>query len=356
MLTQVIPSLIQAMSGNMPEAVVRQLAQTLGNCNQPLQHRGAVSVTPTPARPAVRGGGHTGTYGEGGVFGDEGSWNPTNVFRENFSTLHNNFVYNNYQNQFLNETLFQTTIDSRAFSTIFNTNDIYNNNSFVDASSTNNHFGGDNFAFNNSVEFITNNFPVEVIFGVPGAPGPPGPSGFDGLPGTNGVAGRDGLPGRAGLDGRDGFAGRDGFDGLVGAAGVGGAAGPAGQPGRPGIGFPGRNGPAGRDGRDGRNGPAGPPGQPGLFRVIFSGGGGYELKVARPVQSEVLPTPKVQIKPVDVTVPVPRYKFDAEQCSLVPDGVDNVTVSVLADVSLKPLNERITLPGAVTLAPKATYP
>jgi hypothetical protein len=354
MLTQVIPSLIQAMSGNMPEAAVRQLAQTLGNCNQPLQHRGAVSVTPTPARPATRGGGHTGTYGEGGVFGDEGSWNPTNVFRENFSTLHNNFVYNNYQNQFLNETLFQTTIDSRAFSTIFNTNDIYNNNSFVDASSTNNHFGGDDFAFNNNVEFITNNFPVEVVFGVPGGPGPPGPSGFDGLPGTNGVAGRDGLPGRAGLDGRDGFAGRDGFDGLAGAAGV---AGPAGQPGRAGIGRPGPGGIAGRDGRDGRNGPAGPPGQDGLLRVVLQGGGGgYQLQIGNPIQSDVLPTPEIVIKAVNVDVPVPKYKFDAEQCALVPDGEENVTVAVTADVSLKPLTQRITLPGKVTLAQKQTYP
>jgi hypothetical protein len=347
MLTQVIPSLMQAMGGNMPLAAVRQLAQTLGNCDQPLQHRGPVSVAPTPARTALRAGGRAGTYGEGGVFGDEAPWNTTNVFRENFSTLHNNFVYNNYQNQFLNETLFQTTIDARAFSSIFQTNDIYNNNSFVDASATNNHFGGDSFLFNNNVEFITNTFPVEVSFGVPGAPGPPGPSGFDGLPGTNGLAGRDGQPGRAGLDGRDGIAGSDGFDGAVFLLG--------------------RRGRAGRAGRDSAAGPSGPPGSLGeplapgvggiggrggdlalnlLFaNLFFGGGGGFFGVPGRPgrdgragrhgrpgPRGRPGAAPKITAKPITLTVPVPTYTFDTENCSVDPSGTAEVEVSAPVEI------------------------
>jgi len=305
MLTQVIPSLMQAMSGNMPLPAARQLAQTLGNCNQPLQHRGPVSVAPTAGRAGGRGGVQNG----GGVFGDEVPWNVTNVFNENFSSLHNDFVYNNYHNQFLNETLFQTTIDARAFATIFQTNDIYNNFSFVDASATNNHFGGDTFLFNNNVEFITNTFPVEVVLGVPGAPGPPGPSGFDGLPGTNGRAGRDGQPGRAGLDGRDGAAGADGFDGAAGQAG------PAGPPGQDGpAGLAGLAGPAGRPGQDGLAGFRGPPGPIGpIGRAGPQGPAG--------------PIPNIAAQPISFKFSIPTYTFDAETCSVVASGTQEIEVS-----------------------------
>jgi hypothetical protein len=39
-----MPALAQALSGALPEAALRQLMQALGNCQQPLTHRGAVNL------------------------------------------------------------------------------------------------------------------------------------------------------------------------------------------------------------------------------------------------------------------------------------------------------------------------
>jgi hypothetical protein len=54
MFTQSMPALAQALSGALPDGAVRQLMQALGNCQQPLTHRGAVNVQP-PGLP-TRGG------------------------------------------------------------------------------------------------------------------------------------------------------------------------------------------------------------------------------------------------------------------------------------------------------------
>jgi hypothetical protein len=48
-----MPALAQALSGALPEAAIRQLMQALGNCQQPLTHRGAVNIQP----PATTGAG-----------------------------------------------------------------------------------------------------------------------------------------------------------------------------------------------------------------------------------------------------------------------------------------------------------
>jgi hypothetical protein len=46
MFTQSMPALAQALSGALPEAALRQLMQSLGNCQQPLTHRGAINIQP----------------------------------------------------------------------------------------------------------------------------------------------------------------------------------------------------------------------------------------------------------------------------------------------------------------------
>ena len=46
MFTQSMPALAQSLSGALPDGAVRQLMQALGNCQQPLTHRGAVNVQP----------------------------------------------------------------------------------------------------------------------------------------------------------------------------------------------------------------------------------------------------------------------------------------------------------------------
>jgi len=59
MFTQSMPALAQALAGALPEAAIRQLMQSLGNCQQPLTHRGEVNLQPmqrTGAGGLARGG------------------------------------------------------------------------------------------------------------------------------------------------------------------------------------------------------------------------------------------------------------------------------------------------------------
>ena len=44
MYTQSMPALVKALTGVLPPAALKQLTQALGNCNQPLTHRGQVNV------------------------------------------------------------------------------------------------------------------------------------------------------------------------------------------------------------------------------------------------------------------------------------------------------------------------
>jgi hypothetical protein len=64
MLTQAAPALVNALSGSLPDNAVRALMQAIGNCTQPLSHRGAVNLGP-------RSPGETGPGSWGG-----GAWNP----------------------------------------------------------------------------------------------------------------------------------------------------------------------------------------------------------------------------------------------------------------------------------------
>jgi hypothetical protein len=59
-----MPALAQALSGALPEAALRQLMQALGNCQQPLTHRGAINLQPPTSTGA-------------GALARPGTWNPS---------------------------------------------------------------------------------------------------------------------------------------------------------------------------------------------------------------------------------------------------------------------------------------
>jgi hypothetical protein len=61
MFTQSMPALAQALSGALPEAALRQLMQSLGNCQQPLTHRGAINLQP-PGNTGAGGLARPGTW------------------------------------------------------------------------------------------------------------------------------------------------------------------------------------------------------------------------------------------------------------------------------------------------------
>ena len=68
MFTQSAPALVNAMSGTLPDEVLRALTQALGNCNQPLTHRAPLNLQPrTPRQNGP------------GTFGD-GAWQPQDYY------------------------------------------------------------------------------------------------------------------------------------------------------------------------------------------------------------------------------------------------------------------------------------
>jgi hypothetical protein len=292
MFTQAMPALAQSLNGVLPPQAVRQIMQAFGNCNQPLEHRGPISVNPAPGRRQ-----------QGGVYTDS-PWSPNN-----FTNLTNNFG-----------------------------GDFFNNNVFVDTATNNSFFGGDNFLFNNNQEFITNNFPTTVVFGQPGATGAAGAAGAVGAAGLAGLAGLNGFDGAPGVGGQNGVDGAPGALFLIredGQAGRDGADGPPGQQGR--NGFDGLVGPPGRRGRDGLQ-------------------GGYELKEGlRGIPLGRLVTDVVAI-PVTGTVSVPTYEFDAENCEVVAGENADYTFTVWPELQVQADdNANLRIP-TYKLQQKATYP
>jgi hypothetical protein len=47
MLTQAVPSIIQALGASLPDQTVKSLTQAIGNCVQPLTHRGSLNIQPS---------------------------------------------------------------------------------------------------------------------------------------------------------------------------------------------------------------------------------------------------------------------------------------------------------------------
>jgi hypothetical protein len=183
MLTQLMPALSNALGNALNPQDLRALMQALGNCNQPLEHRGPVAFT--PSMPPGGGGG--------------GMYNENYYDYRDFSSIINNVagdtnVFNDIDQRDFSTPTFQTFFDNRIFNT-----------------------------FEGNVTNIINN--------------PPGQRGERGEQGTAGERGERGEPGEGGpgttiiIQGPAGPPGQPGVDGLPGPAG------PAGPPGSFGIGI-----------------------------------------------------------------------------------------------------------------------
>lgn len=178
MLTQLMPALARSLGNTLNQNDLRSLMQVLGNCNQPLQHRGPVNLAPTMPQFGAGGGMYNGDYW---------NWNEyNNVINHGDENVFNDFSYN----------------DNRDFSTI----------RLGDINTTN--------VFNEGNQTIIN-----LINNPPGQRGDPGEKGDTGDPGRDGLDGRDGrdglsIVGPAGPPGQDGADGRDGLQGPAGPPGV----------------------------------------------------------------------------------------------------------------------------------------
>lgn len=183
MLTQLMPALARALGNSLNDQDLRAMMQVLGNCNQPLQHRGPVTLSPD--LPNGTGGG---TY-------NNNYWN-----WEDF-----NDIINNYGDNVFNDLTRNTYNDNRDFRQL----------QFITRL-------GDNIT-----NYITN---PPGQRGEKGERGDQGTAGTDGRDGERGERGEPGPPGLsiAGPPGPPGAPGRDGADGSDGLQG------PAGPPGPPG--------------------------------------------------------------------------------------------------------------------------
>jgi hypothetical protein len=191
MLTQTMPALVQALSRVLPQQAVSQIAAALGNCNQPLTHRGGVSIQPSNQ------------YLAGGVnYGNQ--WNPAE-YGDIFPTVNqaNNFGGSNQQ--------LQNIYDLANYNYNYATNN-YGGNSFnfptTNEFAINEYYGGPTTYIGGNSEFVntvTTNLTTQNLFtttingeSAPGTPGARGPAGPAGSPGP---AGRQGSPGAAGAPG-----------------------------------------------------------------------------------------------------------------------------------------------------------
>lgn len=178
MLTQLMPALARSLGNTLNQNDLRSLMQVLGNCNQPLQHRGPVNMAPTLPQFGASGGMYNGDY-----------WNwdeYNNIVNHGDQYAFNDFSYT----------------DNRDFSTI-RLGDINNTTVVNEGNQT-------------IINFINN---------PPGQQGDPGEKGDTGDPGRDGLDGRDGrdglsIVGPAGPPGQDGTPGQDGLQGPAGPPGV----------------------------------------------------------------------------------------------------------------------------------------
>lgn len=245
MLTQTAPALRRSLQGALSPQVVAALTQSLGNCNQPLTHRGSVNIT-APSYNSRAGEypvnfdlqGYTGFSSGRGVFSPGAGSTGGNVTNNSWNSQQyfDNSVTNNAGDQYdFSYTGDQNFIDFGDINNIFNRdNSTYNlfntinqGDSYVDVGGpnifeTNNNLYNSQFYFptnqffnqnidsrvsnvfhgntymDNSISqnLTTNNINVQNINvrNVNGDPvaGPAGP------PGAPGQAGRDGLPGAPG--------------------------------------------------------------------------------------------------------------------------------------------------------------
>lgn len=182
MFTQQAPSLVRALRDVLTPEQLEQLTTSLGNCQQPLAHRGPVHLAP----PASLGRNQRGVYGPGAwdparhpglvpAAGNSGLyeiggmhppvWNSGNRYASGFNfPTEQFFALNNY----------------------LGGPQVYINNSNIE-NITNQNLQGGTASFN-SVAVL--NFNGQRL---PGFAGPPGAPGREGLPGAPGDDGADGL-------------------------------------------------------------------------------------------------------------------------------------------------------------------
>lgn len=194
MFTQSSPALVNALSGALPENVVKALTQALGNCNQPLTHRAPVNLQPANAQQSGPG------YYTGG------QWNPQD-----------------YQN-ILPTASDRSNVDIPNWEGPggWNSGNFYGDTFQFPTSqefTLNNYYGGPNvygggnsyfenlYATNQTVQNLTaQSLTVQNINGTP-VVGPAGP------PGARGDRGADGVPGAGGMNGINGWNGWNGLNG-----------------------------------------------------------------------------------------------------------------------------------------------
>lgn len=221
MLTQAAPAIIQTLTGVLPPAVVQQLAQALGNCAQPLTHRGPVNFAgapPSQSGPGYITGGRwspqdpglsdllgqiidlLGTDVDIPGWNNPGGWNNYNYQGDTFNLpLSQEFNISNYNGG----------------PNVYNAGDFFTNNSYSNTVNT----GGVNASeiITNNINTVTiNNFPVQgggggpwggVAIGIGPPPPPPPLPAVRFLRGATGATGVTGATGATGATGPSGIAG-----------------------------------------------------------------------------------------------------------------------------------------------------
>jgi hypothetical protein len=208
MLTQTMPALINALSGALPQNVIAQITQALGNCNQPITHRSGVNVQPNAVRNSA-----------GSIINNR--WDPaqyTGIFPNSSQVSNLANTLNQLQN-IINTSNYQFD------NSLHNYEGSQFNFPTTNEFSISEYYGGPTNYFGGNTEFVntvtqnltTNNINTTTINGnpAPGAPGAGGPPGLPGAAGAAGQPGRPGFPGASGLPGSPGRPGRDGTPGFV---------------------------------------------------------------------------------------------------------------------------------------------
>jgi hypothetical protein len=182
MLTQAMPAVIDALRSVLSPGELQNLTQAIGNCQQPLTHRGSVNFA--PGSPPQKGGVYThspwnpqqtslpsaGSHAGVDIPGMQANWNAGNRYDAQFFFPQEDYFT---QNQFFGGP--QHYVQNHAHMEYI----------------TNETFEGNNFTTNNiTIEETING---EPIAGTPGAAGGEGREGRPGAPGFNGFPGRDGA-------------------------------------------------------------------------------------------------------------------------------------------------------------------
>lgn len=218
MLTRTMPSVMRALQKSMDSQTLKSFSQALGNCNQPLEHRGDISIQPQSA--FIRQGEYDASGDRAVTLREFGPYDPAylNLFQPVFGDFNPIFPGPYQPNPILPPNLSpgsgfvdggggggNTTINNNLYPTSFSFPTSLNFNTF--GGNTNNYIGG-NTTIENSItrnsytdNSVTTNLSVTNINGRPiqGPPGPPGDSGSDGRDGAPGAPGSSGVPGGGGF-------------------------------------------------------------------------------------------------------------------------------------------------------------